>query len=162
MFALSETTYALTMTGRWDEAVAIFDELPEEQLRADSNLASVLSGVLEIFLHRGQIERSRELHSWFDYVPSEDHQSRAIHIAAQAALLHAEGRFAEAMDAGAYAAEVSDVPQAMKQGLVWAVESALALGERGRADELLRTVEERAPGCGRRSSTRRPNVSGLG
>ena len=74
VFALSETTYALTMTGRWDEAVAIFDELPEEQLRADSNLSSVLSGVLEIFLHRGQIGRSRELHSWFDYVPSEDQQ----------------------------------------------------------------------------------------
>ena len=60
MFALSETTYALTMTGRWDEAVAIFDELPEEQLRANTNLSSVLCGVLEIFLHRGQIERSRE------------------------------------------------------------------------------------------------------
>ena len=146
VFALSETTYALTMTGRWDEAVAIFDELPEEQLRADTNLSSVLCGVLEIFLHRGQIERSRELHSWFDYVPTEDHQSHAIHIAAQAELLHAEGRFAEAMDAGAYAAEVSNVPQAMKQGLVWTVESALALGEPGRADELLRTVEERAPG----------------
>jgi len=146
VFALSETTYALTMTGRWDEAVAIFDELPEEQLRADTNLSSVLCGVLEIFLHRGQIERSRELHSWFDYVPTEDHQSHAIHIAAQAELLHAEGRFAEAMDAGAYAAEVSNVPQAMKQGLVWTVESALALGEPGRADELLRTIEERAPG----------------
>ena len=162
VFALSETTYALTMTGRWDEAVAIFDELPEEQLRADTNLSSVLCGVLEIFLHRGQIERSRELHSWFDYVPTEDHQSHAIHIAAQAELLHAEGRFAEAMDAGAYAAEVSNVPQAMKQGLVWTVESALALGEPGRADELLRRSRSARLACERRFSTRRPNASGLG
>jgi class 3 adenylate cyclase/predicted ATPase len=146
LFALSETSYALTMTGRWDEALAIFEELPEEQLRGNSNLASVLSGVLEIFLHRGQIGRSRELHSWFDYVPSEDRQASAIRLATQAALLHAEGGFGEAVEAGSHAAGISDVPQAVKQGLVWAVESALALGEFGRADELLRTVEQRAPG----------------
>ena len=63
-----------------------------------------------------------------------------------AALLHAEGRFAEAVDAGSYAAGISDVPQAVKQGLVWAVESALALGERVRADELLTAVEALPPG----------------
>ena len=146
LFVLSETTYALTMTGRWDEAVATFDELPEEQLRANSNFVSVLSGVLEIFLHRGQIGRSRELLSWFDFVPSEDRQAYAIHTGTQAALLHAEGRFGEAVDAGSYAAGISDVPQAVKQGLVWAVESALALGERVRADELLAAVEALPPG----------------
>jgi class 3 adenylate cyclase/tetratricopeptide (TPR) repeat protein len=146
LFALSETTYALTMTGRWDEAVAIFDELPEEQLRANSNLVSVLSGVLEIFLHRGQVGRSRDLLSWFDYLPGEDRQGHAVQAGAQAALLHAEGRFGEAVDAGSYAAAISDVPQAVKQGLVWAVESALALGERGRADELIAAVEALPPG----------------
>ncbi len=146
LFVLSETTYALTMTGSWDEAVATFDELPEEQLRANSNLVSVLSGVLEMFLHRGQIERARELLSWFDFVPSEDRQAYAIHTATQAALLHAEGRFGEAVDAGSYAAGISDVPQAVKQGLVWAVESALALGELVRADELLAAVEALPPG----------------
>ena len=77
---------------------------------------------------------------------AEDHQSHAIHIAAQAALLHAEGRFAEAMDAGAYAAEVSDVPQAMKQGLVWAVESALALGEPAARTSCLRRSRSCPPG----------------
>jgi predicted ATPase/class 3 adenylate cyclase len=146
LFVLSETTYALTMTGSWDEAVATFDELPQEQLRANSNLVSVLSGVLEIFLHRGQIERARELLSWFDFVPSEDRQAYAIHTATQAALLHAEGRLGEAVDAGSYAAGISDVPQAVKQGLVWAVESALALGELVRADELLAAVEALPPG----------------
>ena len=70
----------------------------------------------------------------------------AIHTGTQAALLHAEGRFGEAVDAGSYAAGISDVPQAVKQGLVWAVESALALGERGRADELLAAVEALPPG----------------
>ena len=146
LFALSETTYALTMTGRWDEAVAIFDELPEEQLRANATLVSVLTGVLEIFVHRGHVGRSREVLSWFAYLESDVQQNRAVHDAGHAALLHAEGRFAEAVDAGSYAAGISDVPQAVKQGLVWAVESALALGERVRADELLTAVEALPPG----------------
>jgi class 3 adenylate cyclase/tetratricopeptide (TPR) repeat protein len=146
LFALSETTYALTMTGRWDEAVAIFDELPEEQLRSNSNLVSVLSGVLEIFLHRGELGRSRDLYSWFDYVPTEDRQAHAVRMATQAALMHAEGRFGEAVAAGRDAAGASDVPQAAKQGFVWAVESALALSEVGRADELLAAIESLPPG----------------
>jgi class 3 adenylate cyclase/tetratricopeptide (TPR) repeat protein len=146
LFALSETTYALTMTGRWGEAVAIFDELPEEQLRTNINLGSVLCGVLEIFLHRGQLERARELLSFFDYLESEVRQDRAIRAGARAALLHAEGKLGEAIEAGSEAAGIPDVPQAVKQGLVWAVESALALGERGRADELLTTVEALPPG----------------
>jgi hypothetical protein len=119
LFALGETTYAQTMIGRWGEAVATFDDLPEEQLCSNSNLASVLSGVLEIFLHRGQIERSRELHSWFDDVPSVDRQGQAIHKATQAALMHAESRFGEAVDAGSFATGASDVPHAVKQGLIW-------------------------------------------
>jgi hypothetical protein len=134
------------MTGRWDEAVAIFDELPEEQLRTNINLASVLCGILEIFLHRGQLERARELLSYFAYLESEVRQDRAIHAGARAALLHAEGMLREAIEAGSEAAGISDVPQAVKQGLVWAVESAIALGELGRADELLTTVEVLPPG----------------
>ena len=147
LYALSETTYALTMTGRWDEAVVIFDELPEEQLRTNVALASVLSGVLEIFVHRGELERARELFSLFAYIEdAPELQDRAIHRAARATLLHAEGKFAEAIEDGAEAAGILAVPQAVKQGLVWAVESALALGEGGRTDELVSTVEQLPPG----------------
>ena len=145
LFALSETTYALTMTGRWDEAVAIFDDLPEEQLRANPNLASVLSGVLEVFLHRGRLERAREPLATFAYLERRP-SGPAVYIGARAAVLHAEGALAEALEAGTEAAGFSDVPQAVKQGLVWAVESALALGEGDRAEALLTTVESRPPG----------------
>ena len=44
------------------------------------------------------------------------------------------------------AIRADDTPQAVKQGLVWAVEAALALGENERADELLTTVESLPPG----------------
>ena len=147
LYALSETSYALTMTGRWDEAVVVFDELPGEQLRTSSSLASVLTGVLEVFVHRDRLERARDLFELFDYLENEIAlQDRAIHASARAALLHAEGRFDEAADSGAVAAGMSGIPQAVKQGLVWAVESVLALGELDRADALLRTVEELPPG----------------
>jgi hypothetical protein len=38
------------------------------------------------------------------------------------------------------------VSQAVKQGFVWAVEASLGRGDLTRADELLRSVEERPPG----------------
>jgi tetratricopeptide (TPR) repeat protein len=46
LFTLAETSYALAMSGRWEEALAIYEELPEDQLRTNSVLASVLSGCL--------------------------------------------------------------------------------------------------------------------
>ena len=164
MFVLGETTYALTMTGRWDEAVAIFDELPEEQLRADTNLSSVLSGVLEILLHRGQIDavassctRGLDVSTESTDVRSASHTGCRPRCAAPRAGSPRPG------DAGDITPPKSrHRPQAMKQGLVRRVESALALGEPGRADELLadgRGASHRA--CGRRSSTRRLSASAL-
>ena len=146
-YALAETSYVLTLTGSWDEALEILGELPEEQLRANSTLLSVLSGPLEIFLHRGQPDRARDLLDLFVNLENAiETQDRSIHAAARSALLYAERRLEEALAAGARVAAVIEIPQAMKQGLVWAVEAALALGERGRADELLRSVEARPPG----------------
>ncbi len=147
LFVLSEMTYAMTMTGSWEDALTAYDELPEEQLRTAGALASSLCGVLEIFLHRGQRGSAQELLSYFAYLQEEIVlQDRAIHAAARAALLHAEGRLGEALEAGAEAASASAVPQAVKQGLVWAVESALALGEPKQADDLLTKVEQLPPG----------------
>ena len=62
LYLLSEMSYTLTMTGRWEEALADYTELPEERASPSAGiLASVLSGVLEIYLHRGQRTEAREL-----------------------------------------------------------------------------------------------------
>ena len=61
LYLLSEMSYTLTMTGRWEEALADYTELPEERASPRRALASVLSGVLEIYLHRGQQTEAREL-----------------------------------------------------------------------------------------------------
>ena len=75
-------------------------------------------------------------------------QDRAIYAGARAALFHAEGRYREGLEAGAETArlDLGAGQQGVKQGLVWAVASALALGENSQADELLSRIEELPPG----------------
>ena len=111
----------------------------------------MLSGVLEIYLHRGQLTEARELLSHLGSIEeSIDVQDRSIHAAARSALLYAESSFDHALNAGLEAAEVASVVgagnQAVKQGLVWAVEAALVLGKREQANELLTMVEQLPPG----------------
>jgi class 3 adenylate cyclase/tetratricopeptide (TPR) repeat protein len=151
LYVLSETSYALSMSGRWQEALAAYHALPEEQLRKTITLTSTLSGVLEILIHRGQAAQARELYSLFHYVEGTlDLQDQAIYRGGSAALLYAEGSHTDALKAGESAAEL--IPQlgagqqGVKQGLVWAVEAALELGEHKRAHELLATVEQLPPG----------------
>jgi tetratricopeptide (TPR) repeat protein len=151
LFLLAETSYALAMSGRWEEALAIYMELPEDQLRTNGALASVLSGVLEVLIHQGRVEEARSLFALPEYLLHEPElQDRAIYAGARAVLLHAEGRYGEAFEAGAEAARytigLGAGQQGVKQGLVWAIASTLALGEKAPADELLSTIEELPPG----------------
>jgi class 3 adenylate cyclase/tetratricopeptide (TPR) repeat protein len=151
LYVLTETSYALAMTGRWDEALATASEVPVEQLRTTGALASVLTGLVEVYLHRGRLADARELVSVFGHLEgSMDLQDSSIHAAARAALEYAEARHASAVEQGTAAVERARTHgagfQAVKQGFVWAVEGALALGELGRADELLTMVEELPPG----------------
>ena len=91
LYLLSETSYALAMTGRWDEALAAASEIPEEQLRVGGQLASVLTGLVEVYLHRGRVADARELLSFFGHLEgSIDLQDSSIHAAARAALEYAE------------------------------------------------------------------------
>jgi tetratricopeptide (TPR) repeat protein len=145
-YALSEMTYALYMLGRWDEALGRLAEIPDEQLGSLSDLMSPLTGVLELHLHRGDLERSRELLLRYEeFGRSGDLQMRGCYAAAEAAVRLAEGHHSEALtsaeqvfeEAASRGMSVQDV----KQGFPVALEAALALGERGKADELVAIVE---------------------
>jgi class 3 adenylate cyclase/tetratricopeptide (TPR) repeat protein len=148
---LAEMTYPLYMLGRWDEALATAAEIPEERIK-DALTLSLLSSPLEISVHRGDYEEARRTLSLFDHVAeSSDVQGRSIYLSGLASVLCAEGRHAEALAAGAEAVERSRASfgaatQAVKQGLVKAVEAALALGDPGRGEELLAFVDELQPG----------------
>ena len=148
---LAETTYPLYMTGRWAEALAAFAEIPEDRLRSGTTL-SLLSSVLEIRLHRGELDEARRILSLFaELESSTDIQDRSGYLSAAAAIRRSEGRLEETIALGVEATQLSQVAfgvgnQAVKQGLVEALEAALALGERARAEELLATVDAVPPG----------------
>jgi predicted ATPase/class 3 adenylate cyclase len=145
-FVLAEMTYALTMLGRWDEALDRLAELPEEVL-GRSAVGSVLTGVLELQLHRGRLERARELLARFAALEgSTEIQSRAGYEIAEAAVLFAEGRPADALARASSAVAARDAlgiaAQDVKHGIRWALEAALALDDRVRAEELLGLVDQ--------------------
>jgi tetratricopeptide (TPR) repeat protein len=148
---LAELTYPLYMTGRWEEALAGLEDLTEEQMRSGAMFLSVLTSVLEIHIHRGELEQAQRLYSLFSRLEtSADLQEQGMYRSATAALRRGEGRFGEALEAGAATVELARTfsagHQLVKQGLVEAIEAALALGERERAGELLATIEKLPPG----------------
>jgi class 3 adenylate cyclase/predicted ATPase len=149
---LAETTHPLAMLGRWDEALAVAAEIPEDRYHQATTL-SLLDSVFVIRLQRGEIAEARRLLSLFAYIDetSPELQERASLVAAHAVMHRAEGRLAEAVEAGLEAAEIARGSfgigsQMAKQGLVQALEAALALGDHERAAELLATVDAAPPG----------------
>jgi class 3 adenylate cyclase/tetratricopeptide (TPR) repeat protein len=148
---LSETCYPLFMLGRWDEMFAAFQDVPEEHF-IDALTLSFLDSVLEALVHRGEVaEASRLLSRYEPLKDSSDVQNRMMFLAASACVARAEGRLEEALRKGVQAAEVSrsterEASQGIKQGLVEAIEAALALGDSRHAEELLASIEAVPPG----------------
>jgi predicted ATPase/class 3 adenylate cyclase len=150
-FALAEMSYSLTMLGRWDEALARYDEIPEEQLGVDSNLLSPITGVLEIHLHRGKLDEARQLLGHFDDLGrSDDVQARGCYLGGVSAIRLAEGNPRDAAAAAdeilAASAARGVATQDVKQGLLHGLEAALMTGDRQKAEKLLTTIEELSPG----------------
>jgi len=146
-FALSERSYALSMLGRWDEAVARAAELPDERLGVDIGLLSVLTGLLEIHLRRGELMQAQELLARFEELGrSDDVQTHGSVFGATSAVRLAEGRLREALAAAERAIDgrltLGLGSQDVKQGYRHGLEAALALGDRETAERLLRIVEE--------------------
>src|SRR5207342_2665558 len=138
-FALSESTYPLFMLGRWDDAIAAYRELPEERLATGGTLLSPLSSILEIHVHRGDLAAARRLLEIYTRLEdSADVQERAGYAAASACVFHAEGRHAEAVDAAERTAEHARTlgmdGQDAKMAFMWALEAAIALGDRRKAE----------------------------
>jgi class 3 adenylate cyclase/tetratricopeptide (TPR) repeat protein len=143
-FALAEMTYALTMLGRWDEALARLGDLPDEIL-GRNDVSSVISGALEVYLHRGELAAAQQLLARFeDLEGSTDVQSRIGFDTAHAALLLAEGRRDDALAAAerSVAADAMGFgAQDVKHAIRHALDASLTLGRRERTEELLVFVE---------------------
>jgi len=150
-FALSEMTYALFMLGRWDEALARLAEIPESQLGLTTQLLSPLSGVLEIHVHRGELDLARQLLARYEEVGRMgDVQTQTVYLAGAATLRLAEGDHRGALSAAERALAGRDAvgiaAQGVKQAVRLGLEAAVALGDGGKANELLAVVDELPPG----------------
>ncbi len=148
---LAETTYALSMLGRWDEALGVGDEFTQEQIDAGGVVLSLLQTGVDIHVQRGQLDEARRVFSMFSRLDgSTDVQDRSIFLASRAALHRAEGRPQEALSDGEATMETARILGIAFQGVKWAIvetlEAALALGDSAKVEELLTSIEAVPPG----------------
>jgi hypothetical protein len=126
-------------------------EIPEEQLGSVAQLGSPLSGVLDVYLHRGELGPAREMLARYEQIGrSSELQMQAGYEAATAAVMLSEGNPRGALPvaekAFAFREKLGIAFQDVKRAFCHALEAALALGDRGKAEELLAAVDELPPG----------------
>ena len=148
---LAERTYPLYMLGRWDEVLTVSAEFTQEQIDAGGIVVSLLQSVVEIHIQRGELEGAHRIFSMFSRLEeSTDVQERSIYLGSRACLRRAEGRPQEALADSEATIETGRTLgirfQAVKQGIVEAVEAAFALGETAKIEELLTSIEAIPPG----------------
>jgi class 3 adenylate cyclase/tetratricopeptide (TPR) repeat protein len=144
--ALAERTYPLCMLGRWEEVLVTADEFTQEQVDSGGVVLSVLESGVEVHVQRGELDEARRIHAMFARLEhSTDLQDRCTWLSTTAALRRSEGRHEEAISAGTATIDAARVLgtsfQSVKHGVTDAIESALALGDNGKAQELLGFVD---------------------
>jgi predicted ATPase/class 3 adenylate cyclase len=145
-FALSEMTYALTMLGRWEEALVRLTEIPDERIGKEALLMSPASGPLEIYLQRGQLDLARQLLGRYEALGrSDDAQAESGYLPALAAVRLAEGNHRDALAAAeqgfATREALGTAAQGSKLSFLHAAEAARALGDEAKLNQLLEIVE---------------------
>jgi tetratricopeptide (TPR) repeat protein len=145
---LMETSYALMMFGRWDEAVAALAEIPESELR---DLPIPAQTQVEIEAARGNVAEARRILSFVDhFADSVDVQQRGLYDSAHAIVLRAEGDHEGALAAAERVLESIPVlgasHQTVKIGFVEVLEAAVALGQLDKAEERVAQIEALRPG----------------
>jgi len=144
--------YPLFALGDWDEVVAREEGLPQEDwVQARIAFATLLTSIVPVRVNRGQLEEAKRSTRLFaELEASADLQEQAQVHFAEATLLLAEGKNAEALRSAELSLEnrhaIGISYEAVKESFVVAVEAALALDDVSRAEELLTIVDTLPPG----------------
>jgi tetratricopeptide (TPR) repeat protein len=146
---LSELSWSLALTGQWPEALSLLGQVPEERLLELP--PTWLAALPEPLVVQGRLDEARHLLSvCARQKDSADFQHRTCYAAAEVVVLRAEGKVREALAAAEQlleeVLEIRPADQPVKLALPQALEAALALGEVGRAAQLLATIEALPPG----------------
>jgi predicted ATPase/class 3 adenylate cyclase len=146
---LGELSWPLALTGRWPEALTLLEQVPEERLVELT--PGFLLALAEPLVAQGRLEDARHLLSLHArYEASADFQQRTAYRAAESVVLRAEGKDRQALAAAdevlTAGVEIRPADQSVKVAFPQALEAALALGERERAEQLLTPIEALPPG----------------
>jgi predicted ATPase/class 3 adenylate cyclase len=139
---------AFVLLGEWDEASARGSGAEAAEF---PSLQSLLLQLVEVECARGDVSAARaRIDEAASLRESEDPQFRLGYAYAEAHVLRAEGRLREAFaaaDSGlADGADLGVTFLGVKLCLVEALEAAYALGDMGKVEELVQTIEQLRPG----------------
>jgi predicted ATPase/class 3 adenylate cyclase len=140
---------SLGALGRWEEALARAEE--GEQSLASPRVRADVVNAAPILCERGDPDAAEALlgrHRWAR--EAEQAELAAFYAAAEARLLRAQGRPAEAITAAArplnQLSQVGITSMPVKRALVEALDAALELDDLGKTDELLAVIDALQPG----------------
>ena len=144
--------YPAFVLGDWDDVVAREEGLPDEDwVQARIAFSTFLTSIVPVHIHRGKLEDAKRSARLFaELEGSADYQEQSQVHCAEAALLLAEGNYAEALRsaeaslATRHAMGISF--EAVRESFVIAVEAALALDDVPRVEQLLSVVDSLPPG----------------
>jgi class 3 adenylate cyclase/tetratricopeptide (TPR) repeat protein len=140
---------SLTFLGRWDEALALI-----EQIDLDSSVRAAADRSMRVLIlvHRGDVTGARnELDSLVPHFDDAELQMLAARLHIEANVLCGEGRFAEALESGRRAYRVcldngfTFYHPFTKWLLHVSLDAAFELGDRKTINELLATVDAASP-----------------
>jgi tetratricopeptide (TPR) repeat protein len=151
--------YPLYALGRWDEALELASQVPDEAfVQTRFPFICLVGPVASIHFNRGEVEAARRLVALHPEIGrSDDLTERAAYVWAEAAQLMAGGDPATALEQAETSwgmrLEVGISNEAMKETYVVAVDAALTVGDIQRAERLVATVEEIGAGARSQSMT---------
>jgi tetratricopeptide (TPR) repeat protein len=139
----------LVAVGRWDDALSREDEAERQDVSGWSR--SELVTLARVHCERGELAEAERALNAYDYVrTAEQAELAAMFDHCEARVLRARGHAEEALAAAerglARRDELSVTSFQIKLNLVEALETALSLGDLGRAEELLVSIEQLHPG----------------
>jgi tetratricopeptide (TPR) repeat protein len=144
------TITPLVLLGRWAEALARAEEVDAVDMTGYARAEVVVT--TSILCEQGDLARAERMLAAAESArDAEQPELKANYLAADARLLRARNRPAEALAEAERGLELnrelSFMSTPMKLNLVEALEAALELGDLGKADELLASVESLQPGA---------------
>jgi tetratricopeptide (TPR) repeat protein len=136
--------------GRWDEALAAVEEAGGVQATTAGAYGPELVMVTYIYVWQGDVATARDVLATLAASESEDVQVRSAWHIANALVCRAEGKLADALVSAEIAfasrAELGERAPSTKEGFVEACETALAMDDFDKTEELLDVVRAWRPG----------------